>query len=133
MKAGFVLFALLLNSLPVVAVNSPITQYTVPFDTNAHSQMVSYRKAFQGYEIHDYLFSAQKGEKLRAVLISDNQHNHFNLLPKGSLRTLFTGSIAGQKMAYTFTKSGEYIVRVYLTRQAAKRDERADYLLILNR
>lgn len=56
---------------------------------------------------------------------------HFNVLPPRSEEVVFNGSITGSRFDGRLKDSGDYRVRVYLMRSAAKRGERARFSLTI--
>ena len=77
----------------------------------------------------DYLLGAKAGQRMIVELHSDNPQNYFNVLPPGDDEALFVGSSSGNRFAGTLPDSGDYRVRVYLMRPAARRGEQAHYSL----
>jgi hypothetical protein len=81
-----------------------------------------------GQEDIDYLLGAKAGQQMTVELHTDNPQNYFNILPPGSSdEALFVGSSSGNRFEGTLPDSGDYRVRVYLMRAAARRDESANY------
>jgi hypothetical protein len=95
------------------------------------SAAVTIEGAIEGYEIVDYLFDVRAGATLCARLETSSTANYFNVLPSGSDTALFVGSVAGGEWTGELTVAGEYAVRVYLMRSAARRGEAAAYTLVL--
>jgi hypothetical protein len=58
-----------------------------------------------------------------------NRSAYFNVLPPGSGDALFVGSSAGDRFDGALPSTGAYTIRVYLMRNAARRNEKADYTL----
>ncbi|MBC2839206.1 hypothetical protein [Robiginitalea sp. SC105] len=88
------------------------------------------RDTLSGYRIADYLFSAQAGQYLNISLATQNSANYFNLMEPGeAYEAVFIGSVSGNQYEGTSAKSGEYRIRVYLMRSAARRGETADFRL----
>jgi hypothetical protein len=82
----------------------------------------------RGREGLDYLLRAKAGQHLTVDLHTDNPQNYFNILPPGSQdEALFVGSSSGSRFEGTLPESGEYRIRVYLMRAAARRNESANY------
>ena len=76
----------------------------------------------------DYLLGAKAGQQMTVELHTDNPQNYFNILPPGSSdEAIFVGSSSGNRFEGTLPDSGDYRVRVYLMRAAARRDESANY------
>lgn len=64
-------------------------------------------------------------------LDTDNSSNYFNITAPGASEALFNGSISGNDTSLVVPSSGNYIIDVYLMRNAARRGETADYDLTL--
>ena len=63
-------------------------------------------------------------------LKSSNAANYFNVLPPGSQDVaIIVGSSDGNEWSGSLETDGEYTVRVYLMRSAARRNETASYTL----
>jgi hypothetical protein len=77
----------------------------------------------------DYLLGAKAGQRMTVEMHSDNPQNYFNVLPPGGDQALFVGSSSGNRFDGTLPDSGDYRVRVYLMRPAARRGEQAHYSL----
>jgi hypothetical protein len=83
----------------------------------------------KGYEIVDYVLGARAGQSLIVILNTDNSMSYFNVMVPGKESALFVGSTSGSRFEGDLPKSGDYRVRVYLVRAAARRNERANYRL----
>ncbi len=83
-----------------------------------------------GEQTVDYVLSADEGQYVSVGMTSDHDANHFDILPpNGESAAMFVGSTHGHLFNGILPQSGEYTVRVYLLRGAARRDETADYRL----
>jgi len=87
----------------------------------------------KGYDSVDYILTAEAGQMLDMVLESDNASANFNVIPPGSNSAVFIGSTAGTVFNTIASASGDYTVQVYLMRNAARRDEVANYTLTITR
>jgi hypothetical protein len=83
----------------------------------------------KGYQIVNYLLDAKAGQSLTVQLRTDNPGNYFNVLPPDSEEAIFNGSTDGNQFVGTLPVDGQYRVRTYLIRSAARRKERASYEL----
>lgn len=91
---------------------------------------VSVKGAIKGNQTIDYILSAKSGQAMKVSLKTDNGANYFNVLPPGSNdEAIFVGSTDGNEWKGTLQADGEYKVRVYLMRSAARRNEAANYTL----
>jgi hypothetical protein len=77
----------------------------------------------------DYLLPASAGQTMTVVLETNNTSNYFNVLAPGLIEAIFIGSTSGNRFEGSLPASGEYQVRVYLMRNAARRDESASFSL----
>jgi len=58
-----------------------------------------------------------------------NRSAYFNVLPPGSDEAMFVGSTSGNRFEAELPVDGMYTIRVYLMRNAARRNETANYTL----
>ena len=69
---------------------------------------------------------------MNVTLKSNNLSNYFNVLPPGSNDVaMFVGSTGGNNWTGTLPADGDYKIRVYLMRNAARRNETANYTLTI--
>lgn len=86
----------------------------------------------RGREFIDYRFRAAAGRTLTAKLKTSHSVNYFNILPPGSSDVaLYRGHTSGDHFEGIMPTDGEYTVRVYLMRSAARRNESSRYTLDL--
>jgi hypothetical protein len=116
-------------ALPVLAGDDP-REERVQFKAGAEGATV--KGHLKGREYVDYLLGAQAGQRMTATLHTDNASAYFNVLPAGSEEALFVGSSSGNRFDGTLPASGDYRIRVYLMRAAARRGEQAHYSLDLH-
>lgn len=82
-----------------------------------------------GRQIVNYLVAAETSQILSVDLKTGNASNYFNISPADSPEALFAGSTRGTVADIPLPETGEYIVRVYLTRNAARRNESTSFSL----
>lgn len=105
-----------------------IRQERVQFEPGESSAVVE--DAIAGYEIVDYVLNAREGQYMNVSMATDNGANYFNIMAPGESEVaMFNGSIKENQYEGILPKSGDYQVRVYLMRSAARRDEVANYRL----
>ena len=101
---------------------------TVQLDRGAGSAVV--HDSITGREIVDYVLRAREGQHIRINMATDNTANYFNILPPGENEVAgFIGSTSGNRYHGVLSQSGDYKIRVYLVRSAARRGETASYRL----
>lgn len=83
----------------------------------------------KGYSTVDYVLAARAGQRMKVDFKASNSSAYFNILPGGSATSLFTGSSGGDHFDGTLPISGDYRIRVYLMRNAARRGDTARYEL----
>jgi hypothetical protein len=84
----------------------------------------------KGYETVDYVLEASKGQQMNVSMATKNGATYFNILAPGENEVaMFIGSTSGNQFEGALPKSGDYKIRVYMMRNAARRDEIANYRL----
>jgi hypothetical protein len=102
----------------------------VPVHFKKGASEASIKGHIKGRETVDYVLRAQAGQTMTVHLKTSSTAAFFNVLPPGSSdEAIFTGSVAGAKFEGKLTKDGDYTIRVYLIRAAARRNESANYTL----
>jgi hypothetical protein len=101
----------------------------VPFAKGSTSATIKGR--LQGDRTIDYRVRAGAGQTLTVTLKASNPQNYFNVLPPGSVDVaMFVGQDGGGYKGMLPT-DGDYTVRVYLMRPAARRNETSNYMLAI--
>jgi len=116
---------LLLPASPALA--DEIRQERVHFKAGASSATIT--GAIKGDQTIDYVLGAKAGQTMSVSLKSSNASSYFNVLPPGSDAAIFIGSTSGNDFTGALPVDGDYRVRVYLMRNAARRNETAQYTL----
>lgn len=124
--APMILSVLLIGAAPLWA--QDIRTERVQFARGATSAVVE--GSIKGFETVDYVLGAKKGQYMNVGMATDNTGNYFNILAPGESEVaMFNGSTAENQYEGTLPASGDYKVRVYLMRSAARRGEIARYRL----
>lgn len=127
LKTLGLLLLLCFSSLPALAADD-IREARVRFEAGTSGTTV--KGHLRGRDDVDYVLGAKAGQRMTVELHTDNPQNYFNILPPGSSdEAIFVGSSAGNRFDGTLPDSGDYRIRVYLMRAAARRDEQARYTL----
>jgi hypothetical protein len=127
------LFALLAFAGPLFIAHTPCLAqppgeiHQVRFAKGASSATL--KGSISGDRYVDYKLRAGAGQTMNVALKTTNLANYFNVLPPGSKTAIFIGSTSGEKWTGTLPVGGEYTIRVYLMRSAARRNEHASYAL----
>ena len=101
----------------------------VDFASGATSRVI--KGQVKGDHYVDYPLRGGAGQTLSVEMKSSNAANYFNINPPGSEMSLFIGSTSGSRFSGVLPVEGDYTVRVYLMRNAARRNELANYTLTL--
>ncbi|WP_211263828.1 hypothetical protein [Photobacterium ganghwense] len=84
----------------------------------------------KGYEIVDYVLGAKAGQSMNVSMATKHTATYFNIMAPGENEVaMFVGSTSGNQYEGKLPASGDYKIRVYMMRSAARRDEVADYRL----
>ena len=126
MKPVLVLAASLAAMLATSA-SAAHRQERVHFARGASSAVL--RGEVRGYDYVDYLVGARAGQRLSVDLRRLRGPAYFLVRAPGSEENLFDGSTSGDRFETVLPATGEYRVRVFMMRSAARRNERAAYRL----
>lgn len=86
--------------------------------------------SLKGDQTVDYTLRAKAGQTMSVSFKPSNDAAYFNVLPPGSTgEEIFVGSTSGSDWAGTLPADGEYKVRTYLMRSAARRNEATSFTL----
>jgi hypothetical protein len=122
-----------LASSPVILSTSALTQEEirverVQFAPGSTSAVVS--DSIVGYDTVDYVLNAKEGQYISVSMTTDNTSNYFNILMPGeNEKAIFNSSTGENQYEGILRKSGDYKIRVYLMRNAARENEVANYSL----
>ena len=126
--AALIVLAALSSSTAHAAAESGPHHQAVQFAKGASSAQL--RGTIKGDGDVDYTVSARAGQTLAVKLQSSNASLYFNINPPGSTdASMFIGNVQGAEAKVMLPTDGTYVVRVYLMRNAARRNESAAYTL----
>lgn len=127
-RPAALLLAGLILALGVPPLADEIRTERVQFATGASS--ASIKSSLKGRETVDYVLGAAKGQTMSVSMTTSNLAGYFNILQPGSSdEAMFVGSVEGNDFSSVLSDTGDYTIRVYLMRSAARRDETMDYSL----
>ena len=104
-----------------------IRQEKVQFAKGASSAVI--KGQLKGDAMVDYVVRAAAGQTLSVKLQKTNAQNYFNVMPPGSTGSAMFVGDSGEDYSGVLPTDGDYIVRVYLMRPAARRGESSNYTL----
>ena len=121
--AGFLLLA------PAVSyARDDIRTERVHFQKGASSAAVN--GSIKGDETVDYVLGARAGQHMNVSLATQHGATYFNILAPGENEVaMFIGSTSGNQFEGPLPSNGDYKIRVYMMRSAARRNEVAHYRL----
>ncbi|MGA8880480.1 MAG: hypothetical protein WCC44_05435 [Azonexus sp.] len=134
--------AILAGIATLLLLAQPLTGAATSADPDRRSEAVHFAKGatstvikgqVKGYRYVDYQVRAGAGQTLSVELKTSNASSYFNILPPGSGDVaMFVGSTSGNRFSGILPADGDYAIRVYLMRNAARRNELARYALTLD-
>jgi len=131
MTSVHVFRALLVSSFIVgagLAHADAIKKQAVQFAKGTSSATI--KGTIKGDQTIDYTLRARAGQTMSVTLVTKHGANYFNVLPPGSNDVgIYSGATDGNEWTGALPADGEYKVRVYLMRSAARRNEVANYTL----
>jgi hypothetical protein len=120
--------ALLVLASGISLADRQIRTERVSFERGATGATVE--GTIKGYETVDYALNARKGQYANVSMATRHGATYFNIIPPGETDVaIFVGSTSGNQYEGTLPASGDYTIRVYMMRSAARRNETADYRL----
>lgn len=123
------LLALTLATAPLATqAAEPIETRQVQFRPGTNAATVEGR--IRGEHTIDYVLRARAGQHANISMASRNGAAYFNLIAPGETNVaFFNGSTGNNQYEGKLPKDGEYKIRVYLMRAAARRNEVANFRL----
>jgi len=107
-----------------------IRKEPVRFEKGASQAAIKAR--IQGDETVDDVLPAGAGQTLAVALKKTNPQNDFNVLPPGTQEVAMFVGDGGADFKGLLPTDGDYTVRVYLMRPAARRNESSEYTLTVS-
>jgi hypothetical protein len=95
------------------------------------SSSASIKGQIKGDAMVDYQVRAAAGQTITVTLKESNPQNYFNVLPPGSAGVAMFVGQDGSDYEGILPTDGDYTVRVYLMRPAARRNETSNYTLTI--
>ncbi len=127
MKFTHMIAAVLALLFTVSAASAADRTVNVKFPRGASGTTID--GAIKGYDGIRYVVGVSAGQKMSVELDTDNASSYFNITAPGASEALFNGSISGTSTSFDVPSSGNYVINVYLMRNAARRNETATFEL----
>ena len=128
--AATMILVLVQSITGLVLADAGIRQEKVQFAKGASSAVI--KGQLKGDAMVDYVVRAAAGQTLSVKLQKTNAQNYFNVMPPGSTGSAMFVGDSGENYTGVLPADGDYIVRVYLMRPAARRGEISDYTLTVS-
>ncbi|MBS0451154.1 MAG: hypothetical protein JSS14_07560 [Proteobacteria bacterium] len=116
-------------ALPLLAAAQPsIPSTTVAFKKGSTSAAFNGKLQGSAAGTRDYVVRASAGQKMTVELQTTSTSTHFNVLPPGSEEALYRGEMEIEpQWSGVLPASGDYRIRVFLNRAAARQGKSATY------
>jgi hypothetical protein len=102
----------------------------IQFAKGASSKVI--KGSIRGDQGRLYTINIKAGQTLKVKLVTSNSSSYFNITAPGAQEALFIGSTEGNSYSGVVPSSGNYTIDVYLMRNAARRNETANYTLTVS-
>lgn len=90
----------------------------------------TFKGSIKGDKDSSYIVNARAGQTLTVDFKPTNASAYFNILAPGATgEAMFVGSTSGNRFSGPLTVSGPHTIQIYLMRNAARRNETANYTL----
>lgn len=124
----WIVACLLIATVPAIAAAADIRTERVRFKKGADSVVI--KAGIKGYETVDYVLGARAGQHMTVSLATRHGATYFNILAPGENEVaLFNASTSENRYEGALPANGDYKIRVYMMRAAARRNEVASYTL----
>ncbi len=115
---------------PALAADEAVRE-RISFAAGATSAAVE--STVKGYGSHEYLVGAAAGQIMTVKLNAKNKSTYFNVWAPGKTpgqdEALFVGATSGDVFSDKLAETGDYMVQVFLYRNAARRNETSGFRL----
>lgn len=102
----------------------------IQFAKGASSKVI--KGSIRGDQGRLYTINIKAGQTLKVKMVTSNGSSYFNITAPGAQQALFIGSTEGNSYSGVVPSSGNYTIDVYLMRNAARRNETANYTLTVS-
>lgn len=88
--------------------------------------------SIKGYGHVKYTLSTAPGQQVTIHLKTSNPSNYFNVMQADASEALCQGALSSNLCTLQSATAGDYVIDVFLMRNAARRGEKARYTLTVN-
>ncbi len=127
-RAALVAAVLVCSTATTAIARDDIRTERVRFSKGANSAVVE--SSIKGYQVVDYVLGAREGQYMNVSMATRHTSTYFNILAPGENEVaMFNGSLGQNQYEGILPRDGDYKIRVYMMRSAARRNEVAKYRL----
>jgi hypothetical protein len=108
-------------ALSTAAANAADKTTVVKFAPGTTSSTIS--DALKGYDMNIYVLGANAGQTLSVTFQPSNASCYYNVEAPGAEEALSNGSVVAEDYSGVLPVSGDYRIKTYLMRNAARRNE----------
>lgn len=101
----------------------------VSFAKGASSAAI--KGSIRGDQSRAFLIKVRAGQTMKVKLVTSNASANFNITAPGAAEALFIGSTSGTTFQGVIPSSGDYRIDLFLMRNAARRNETANFTLTI--
>ncbi|WP_430389072.1 hypothetical protein [Blastomonas fulva] len=118
-------------ALPIAAIaQAPMPKpERVQFAKGASSKAI--KGTIKGDQSRVFVVNLRAGQKVSVKLVSSNASANFNVTAPGAQQAMFIGSTSGASFQDTVPSSGDYKIDLFLMRNAARRNETANFTITI--
>lgn len=118
-------------ALPIAAIaQAPMPKpERIQFAKGTSSKTI--KGTIKGDQSRLFVVNLRAGQKVSVKLVTSNASNYFNVTAPGAQQAMFIGSSEGNSFQDTVPSSGDYTIDLYLMRNAARRNETANFTITI--
>lgn len=132
LRRATLLTAGLLAAGMMMLVSAQIPQQQVTFAKGADKATLQGSLKGPNQDTRDYVLRLKGGQMLSVTMQTKNTSTYFNVLPPGSPEALYRGKVEGNaRWEGQVSVDGDYTVRVFLNRTAARKGASSSYTLTI--
>lgn len=132
-RSAMALSALALSAMalpPAAIAQAPMPKpERVQFAKGTSSKAI--KGTIKGDQSRLFVVNLRAGQTISVKLVSSNASANFNVTAPGSEQAMFIGSTSGNELKDVIPSSGDYKIDLYLMRNAARRNETANFTITI--
>lgn len=133
-RSAMALSALALSAMvlpPAAIAQAPMPKpERVQFAKGTSSKAI--KGTIKGDQSRLFVVNLRAGQTISVKLVSSNASANFNVTAPGAEQAMFIGSTSGNEFKDVIPSSGDYKIDLYLMRNAARRNETANFTITIS-